>query len=470
MPNVESSGIRLSARDWFAVFFGLFLGLALLKFGNPVVLESKISVPKTPAEFLSYAWPPKWSLWFLAPLTLYGLVLGVSSKPRWPGSRWLWILPIVWLGWQGVAATQTVDSALTGATLWHFAALVGCYFTGVLVLGDDRCLKLLLIGLLASFAFCLVRSANQKFVEFPQEYRFLTESERVGWTNVPPEILLEMKQEGSVITTNGIDVANPVLVKKYEKGRTFGTLVYPNALAGAVLLLFPVSIVLAVSGTRRFRPMTRWVGIGLTLFLGVGALFWTGSKSGWLIALILIGIWLFRLIESSRVKWTALAMVVLVGLGFFGIRFKSYFATGATSVSARLDYWRAAVQTTVRNPVFGTGPGTFQRPYEQIKAPEAEMARLTHNDYLEQFSDSGLVGGLAYATWVILLVTTMARRAWKTSQPVHFAIFLGCLGWFIQGFSEFGLYVPALAWTAFLLGGILLGVTGNQIDKPKQPH
>jgi hypothetical protein len=46
-----------------------------------------------------------------------------------------------------------------------------------------------------------------------------------------------------------------------------------------------------------------------------------------------------------------------------------------------------------------------------------------------------------------------------------FALFAGLLGWFVQGLGEFGLYVPALAWTAFTLLGYLLALAGNQIDK-----
>jgi len=40
---------------------------------------------------------------------------------------------------------------------------------------------------------------------------------------------------------------------------------------------------------------------------------------------------------------------------------------------------------------------------------------------------------------------------------VVFAIFVGLLGWFVQGLGEFGLFVPALAWTAFTLLGGLIG-------------
>src|SRR6267142_1394248 len=111
--------------------------------------------------------------------------------------------------------------------------------------------------------------------------------------------------------------------------------------------------------------------------------------------------WPGRLNWRARWKWAALAAVALVGLGVFAVRFHSYFAAGATSVGARFDYWRAAGQATAEQPVFGFGPGTFQRPYARLNAPEAEMARLTHNDYLEQFSDSGIAGGIFYAAWIL---------------------------------------------------------------------
>jgi O-antigen ligase len=160
--------------------------------------------------------------------------------------------------------------------------------------------------------------------------------------------------------------------------------------------------------------------------------------------------------------------LVVFGLTAFGIRFRGYFAAGATSVGARFDYWHAAVQTTRAHPVFGTGPGTFQHPYAEIKTPEAEMARLTHNDYLEQFSDSGLIGGLAYAAWIILLFGKLGRWIWKSRDLFVFAIFLGCFGWFVQGLSEFSLYVPALAWTAFLLAGRLLNISAQPIASRPQ--
>ena len=456
---------KITGIGFYALVFGLFLGLAILKFGNPVILDQKITPPVSPSEFWSDAWPTHWSNWILLPLALTGAALVFTSKPRWPGTRWLWLLPLLWFGWQLLSATQTVDGNLTATTLCQFAGCLACYFIGALVLGRERAWHWLLIGVLMTFAFCLVRGINQRLFEFPASRQLLLEGERTGWTNIPPAMLLEMKRDKAVINTNGVDVPNPAILAKFAKGRVMGTLVYPNALAGLILLLLPVSLVLAFNSTKRLRPPIRAGVIVLTIFLCGSAFFWTGSKLGWLIALALGSACLFRLKWPMRLKLATLTGILLIGLVIFVVRFHSYFAAGATSVGARFDYWRAAVETTFKHPLLGTGPGTFQRPYAQLKSPTAEMARLAHNDYLEQFSDSGIVGGILYGVWIVFSLLTIGRRVWRSGDPASFAIFLGVFAWFIQGLGEFSLYVPALAWTAFILLGFLLATTGNQIDK-----
>jgi hypothetical protein len=450
----------------FALAFGLFLGLTILKFGNPVILDSKISPPASLSDFLNDAWPTHWANWILLPLALAGAAIAFSKKLPWPTIKWLWLLPLLWFGWQLFSATSTVDAELTATTLWQFSGCVACYFLGAFLIGSERTVRWLLIGVLAAFTFCLMRAVDQRLFEFPQNRQMLVEGEHTGWTNFPPELFLEMKREQVIIYTNGVDVANPAVLAKFAKGRVNGTLVYPNALAGAVLLLFPVSLIFAFNNTKRLRPMIRASVIALVLFLGGAGFFWTGSKLGWLIALAVGGACLFRLKWPAQCKWAALILILLVGLGIFAIRFHNYFAAGATSAGARFDYWRAAGQTTLTHPLLGTGPGTFQRPYAQLKSPSAEMARLTHNDYLEQFSDSGIVGGAFYAAWIVTALVVVGRRIWNFGSLVTFAIFIGLLGWFIQGIGEFGLYVPALAWTNFTLLGCLLGLPGNRIDKP----
>ena len=133
---------------------------------------------------------------------------------------------------------------------------------------------------------------------------------------------------------------------------------------------------------------------------------------------------------------------------------------------ARFDYWRAAVATAKASPVFGTGPGTFSLAYQRIKPPEAEMSRLVHNDYLQQASDSGLPGFLAYGAFVIGGLVFTRFRAWPAEDPLRLAAWLGLLGWALHSTFEFGLYIPALGWPAFGMMGWLLGLVPNRIDKP----
>ncbi len=462
MPGVPNSAVaaqaRLTGQERFALLLGLFLGLALLKFGNPVILDGRIIPPSSLAEALSLTqpWPTRWGTWAMLGLAAAGGILAAVRRNTAAGGRWLVGLPVAWMAWQCVSATTSVDDELTAGTLLHFATVLAAYFLGARLIPAKRGLPLLLAGLLAALAICLVRGVNQRLVEFPQDRLTLAEGERTGWTNFPAAALQQMRAESIVITTNGVDIANPMILAKLAKGRVHGTLVYPNALAGILLLLGPAAIVLAIRGTGTLRPVTRWGVLGLTAFLLGTGLFWTGSKSGWLIGLALAGLWLLRLPWSARLKSAAVALILIGGLAVFGLRFRNYFAAGATSVGARFDYWRAALQTAGAHPLLGTGPGTFQRPYARLKAPESEMARLAHNDYLEQFSDSGVPGGLLYLAWITALLVTLGRRLWRAeTAPLEFAVLIGLVGWLAQGFTEFGLYIPALSWTAFTLAGAL---------------
>jgi O-antigen ligase len=141
--------------------------------------------------------------------------------------------------------------------------------------------------------------------------------------------------------------------------------------------------------------------------------------------------------------------------GFF-VKYASFFERGATSVVARFDYWRAALQTTAANPVFGTGPGTFGVAYLAIKNPESEMSRLAHNDYLQQASDSGVLGCLSFAGLVLCVLLRGYTRPTDPDRAVRFLVWLGFLGWALQSTMEFGLYIPALAWPALSMAGWLL--------------
>jgi O-antigen ligase len=295
-----------------------------------------------------------------------------------------------------------------------------------------------------------------------------------------------MKANLLIIQTNGVDIANPAILDKMRRARVNGTMVYPNALAGLIVLLLPSSLAVLATVSATLKASVRRLVVGSFGVLGFLALYWTGSKAGWLVAIGVGSVALLLRPGSVRHKAALVALLLAGGLGLFGLRFAGYFAKGATSAVARADYWKAAVQNTREHPLWGSGPGTFQRPYARLKAPESEMARLVHNDFLEQATDSGLPGFVLYTAWIGGLLWTLGRRitasqtlgsplskespadslnsdasGWKSwpeadRRRLEWAVFMGLLGWFTHGLAEFGLYIPASAWTAFTLAGALL--------------
>mgnify|MGYP002632030128 CR=1 FL=1 len=436
-----------------------FFGFVLIKLGNPVILDHVSPPPKDLAEAVQESWPATWGYGVLALVVTLGLFHG-RRLARVP--RWVLTLPLVWLGWQLVAATSTVDRGLTAAVLPHFAATVLCFGLGLSV-GSTRTPWFTWVGVVAGLLIVLGTGFRQQYGGLTANQEFFEQNEKTGWKDVPEEHLRELLATKLLLRRpDGGLVANPDLLAKLAKRRIFGTLVYPNALAGVVLLLLPGALGAVWMLTARWRNIARGVSLGLLVYMGLACLYWSGSKAGWLIAVLVAGVAFWHAPWPKYLRVGGVLILSLVGLVAFGWKYQSYFAGGARSASARVDYWKVAGSTAVSHPILGSGPGTFYFVYRQAKPPEAEMARLAHNDYLQQAADSGLVGFFGL-TGFILGSLGVLYRITAPSWSV-FTVWLGLLGWSALEFVEFGLYIPALAWTAFFVFGWLHSVARNEFD------
>jgi len=427
----------------FGAAFGGFLGLSLLKFGNPPIMQKFVGWPGTGYEWLLSGWPLTVGYALLVPVCLLGLL-----AMRWwiPVQKWLVALPVAWLAWQFVSATRTVDAELTRETLKHFSACVVCYYLGLFALGSGRSLMAFWAGLLGGFIVVIAAGFDQHFGGLDETRKYFFAYVYPQMPNVPPEYL-----------------------KKISSDRVFSTLFYPNALAGVLLLLSPTAVAAIWKVAPRLTTGARVLLVGLIGVASLACLYWSGSKGGWLLAMVIGLVAMIRGRIKPRWKLALIALVLACGLAGFAWKYAAFFQRGATSVSARFDYWQAAVRTATANPILGTGPGTFAIPYARIKRPESEMARLVHNDYLEQATDSGWPGFAVYLGFIVVALWEGRPRSRDWSEAVRNAVWLGCLGWSLQGIMEFGLYVPALAWTAFALLGWLGGSqsglpSANQFD------
>ena len=414
-----------------AGLFGVLLAVALFKFGNPVLLDPLIGTPKTAEEWRAFAWPVRFAHFGL------GIVL-LAAVPllRWPAAvpRW-WLGALAcWLGWQCLAALLSTSPAATRLVLPHLLACGLCFMIGLAALARVPEPRVFFLCLAAALAGVIALGFEQRF----------------GGLAATRKMMLE--QSGGQLA--------PELLARLERGRIFSTLVYPNALAGALLLLLPTGVVTAWEMLRtRGRALALAAAGGLGL-AGLACLGWSGSKAGWLLALGLGALAWWRTPLARGLRAAVLAAALVAGLGLFVLRYGERLAE-PTSVVARFEYWRAAGRAAMERPLFGLGPGGFKDFFARTKPPEAEMARLAHNDFLQQASDSGLPGALAYAVFVVGGLLWLAPRAWRDGDLRQRAVWLGLLGWFAQGLVEFGLYLPATAWTAFALLGWLAGTAAR---------
>ncbi len=436
MMSAENKGNEMLP-GIFAGLFGLLLGLSVVKFGNPVVLEKMIEWPTNIFEWIFNPWPVVIAYWLLGGVAVLGLLV---ASWKTGASKVVVMLPLVWLAWEVMAGTQTVSDRLTRPTLIHFAACVICFYLGLVSLGRARKTGLFWAGILAGFFIALLSGLQQHFggLEESRRYFYLYNTNLAA---VPPDLL-----------------------KKMSSNRIFGTLFYPNALAGVILLLLPATLAVLWS-------INRWLTAGARLFLmtvaglsALACLYWSGSKGGWLLLLVIGFVGILFLPFKRQYKLALIGGVLVLGLAGFLVKYSGFFKRGAPSVVARFDYWRAALQTVKVKPLFGTGPGTFAIAYEKLKKPESEMARLTHNDYLQQASDSGMMGFLAYIALIFGSLSYTCRYGKLRENWLKLAVWLGVLGWALQSLVEFGLYIPALAWLAFSLMGWLLAQSSKPID------
>jgi len=420
----------------FAALAGLLFFIIILKCGSPVILNGSIEAPHDLGEALNWPWPPIWGVWMFAPVALAGL-----CAISWKGLKFRWILalPLVWLGWEFVSATQTVSPALTKLTLAHFTVCAGLFY-----LGFFACRRMpnpwpIWAGL--GLALCWTMRVGME-----QHFGGLEATRKMFFTS--PDLLgVEAKLR-----------TDPEYIARLNDNRIFGTLTNPNTLAGGLELLLPLTLAFLWRLTPKVRTPIRVLFILILGGCGLGCLYWSGSKAGWLVAMVMGLIALGH--SALPLKWrrALICGVLVLGVAGFTVKYATYFHKERNSVGARFTYWRAALAIVGQHPYMGTGPGTFQIEYHKLKRPQDEMARLCHNDYLEQAADSGIIGFVSYTGMIGVLLWLLYRYS-SQKKPIdwlHFAVCLGVMGLGLHSLVDFHLYVAALAWPQFFLLGWLL--------------
>jgi O-antigen ligase len=212
------------------------------------------------------------------------------------------------------------------------------------------------------------------------------------------------------------------------------TLSNPNDLATALLICAPFCGFVAFDKKR--NAVLRLLG-AFTLLGGLIAALFTGSRSG----LITMGALTFFLLLRGRGRASALVVItaVLLFLASTLLLPSDVLRRYQTILDDRIEEYESAeirsaqgsalqrrylfissLEMTLRNPLFGAGPGNFAdaQALELRQEGKAAPWRQTHNSFTQVSSECGIPAALAYAGLLLYCFRTVARiRKAALSSP-----------------------------------------------------
>lgn len=132
----------------------------------------------------------------------------------------------------------------------------------------------------------------------------------------------------------------------------------------------------------------------------------------------------------------------------------------STDLGFRADYWRVAWEEWKNNPLTGTGAGTFQFTWLELR-PEPTGVKQVHNLYLEQGTETGVFAFVALLGFAGTLVFLISRAAWR-SDPARQGgrrTLLAGLGaavavYLSSSILEWHWYIPPSTLLFFILAGV----------------
>ena len=274
------------------------------------------------------------------------------------------------------------------------------------------------------------------------------------WTESVPLTMLEV--ERSLVPLAGLAAALAVCRRAAAPALASGVLAAGLALAvwalvlgvdeplgyaNALALMCVIATVLVVGCALERRDLVALTAAPAVIVLLV-AIGRTDSRAAWLALAAGIGVGLaLRLPRSAVAVAAALAAsVVIAGLA------------GATGSEEREAYWQVALKEATREPLLGSGAGTWRRVW--LRHREVPFsARDAHSLYLETLSELGPVG---LALLVGALAAPVAAAVRARERPLVPAAAGAYAAFLVHAGVDWDWEVTAVALAAVFLGASLL--------------
>jgi O-antigen ligase len=347
-------------------------------------------------------------------------------------------------------ATLSLDLNSTRLLLAQFATLL-IYFAATLVFVDTPHRLQVLVRTIMIFGFCLaIFGLTQSF----------TSPTKVYW------------------------------IRELNQSTAFGPFINRHHFAGymELTIALPLGLLLAGAIEREKQLLYLFVaglmGVALVMTTSRGGIISLVAEIVFLV--IVTAIWRKRgerKRRSSRLKSVgtrvALAAALIVGLFLGVIALGGEFSVNRFIDSVNTDdpttgrahFWAVTIDIIKAHPVVGTGLGAYGVVYTKYDTRNG-LFRLeqAHNDYLQVFSDAGIVGGVLALSFVLFLFYrgfVRARSRDDFRRGVALAALGGCFAVLVHSFFDFTLHTPSNA-LLFLVLAALATMNGRVENGPRR--
>ena len=281
-------------------------------------------------------------------------------------------------------------------------------------------------------------------------------------------------------------------IRELNQSTAFGPFINRHHFAGYMELTIALPLGLLFAGA--VEKEKRIIYLFIAGLMGV-ALVMTASRGGIislvaeiLFLVVVTAIWRKpserrrRVKKSHRLKRVA-GRLGMAGALLFGLFLGVILLGGEFSINRFIDsvntddpttgrahFWAVTVDIIKAHPFLGTGLGAFGVIYTRYDSRNG-LYRLeqAHNDYLQIFSDAGIVGAALALIFIVLLfykALVRARSRDDFRRGVALAALSGCFAVLVHSFFDFTLHTTSNA-LLFLVLAAIATMNGRVEDAPR---
>jgi len=278
-----------------------------------------------------------------------------------------------------------------------------------------------------------------------------------------------------------------------QGGSPFGPYVNRNHYAGLMEMIFPIVLsltlvykpkVMAASLRERIYEFLNQERTNIYFLLAFASIMiattvFVSLSRGGIVSLSLSMIFLGGLLlikeahKRRGILVISLSLLIVLSVGWFGWepifeRFEAIRNPQGDISEHRLVIWKDSLHTMKDFPLTGTGFGSFIDIYPKYRTWSGDkIADHAHNDYLELFTDGGVIALFLYGWFALSVLYNSFKTFTKRREIYSIYLFIGStsgiIAILIHSISDFNLHIGANGLYFFFLLGLAVSAANTRL-------